>query len=95
MSTFRAFTAIAALAIGATSLGHGASAQVSCDWYANTALQQQKLNTDRKCGMKGPSWSFDRSSHLTWCQGVGPDQWKREAQLRDQELAKCVSGSRR
>ena len=84
-----------ALVIGCTTLAAGASAQVSCDWYANTALQQQKVNVDRKCGLKGESWSFDRNAHLAWCQGASPDQWKRQAQLRDQELAKCVSDSRR
>jgi hypothetical protein len=72
-----------------------ARAQATCEWYANTALQQQKSNIDRKCGFKGESWSFDRSAHMQWCQSVSPEQWKRQAQFRDQELAKCAAGSRR
>ena len=95
MSIVRSIAAVAALAIAATMAGQSAHAQATCDWYANTALQQQKVNADRKCGFKGESWSFDRTSHMAWCQGIGPEQWKRQAQYRDQELAKCVAGTRR
>lgn len=95
MPTLRTIAVVAALALGTTALSSGANSQISCDWYANTALQQQKVNNDRKCGLKGESWSFDRNSHLAWCQSASPDEWKRQAQLRDQELAKCVAGTRR
>ena len=95
MAMLRTIAVAAVFGLGAIAAGQSAQAQATCDWYANTALQQQKVNVDRKCGLKGESWSFDRSSHMTWCQGVGPDQWKRQAQFRDQELSKCVSGSRR
>lgn len=88
--------ALGAAVLGAAVLGAGpAAAQATCDWYANTALQQQKLNVDRKCGFKGESWSFDRRQHMAWCQDVGPDQWKKQAQFRDQELVKCAAGTRR
>ncbi len=87
---------IVVCALLAMIAGTGAAhAQATCDWYANTALQQQKQNIDRKCGFKGVSWSFDRSAHMQWCQSVAPDQWKRQAQFRDQELAKCADGVRR
>ena len=94
--TFQRMIAVAAaLALGSAMASTSANAQASCDWYANTALQQQKVNTDRKCGFKGESWSFDRSAHMAWCQGVGPGDWKKQAQFREQELAKCASGARR
>lgn len=67
----------------------------TCDWYANTALQQQKINIERKCGFKGESWSFDRNSHIVWCQSVAPHEWRRQAQFREQELTKCETASRR
>jgi hypothetical protein len=67
---------------------------VTCDWYADMALQQQKTNVDRKCGFKSESWSFDRASHMEWCRSVGPTEWRRQAQLRDQELARCIAGKR-
>jgi hypothetical protein len=95
MATLRSLAAIAAFGSSLGAAVSVASAQATCDWYANTALQQQKVNADRKCGFKGESWSFDRMSHMQWCQSVSPDQWKRQAQLREQELNKCVSESRR
>lgn len=91
----RAGIAAIALGVGLASAGSSAFAQAAtCDWYANTALQQQKVNVERKCGFKGDSWSFDRGSHILWCQSVAPDQWKRQAQFREQELVKCQSGRR-
>ena len=96
MATLRTLAALAILGLAAAAVPVSTvQAQATCDWYANTALQQQKINTDSKCGYKGESWSFDRSQHIVWCQSVGPDQWKRQAQFREQELAKCSSGVRR
>ncbi len=83
----------ALLGLAATTTAYAQAA--TCDWYANTALQQQKVNVDRKCGQKGESWSFDRAAHMVWCQSVSPDQWKKQAQFRDQELAKCQASNRR
>lgn len=90
MPTLRIIAA-ATLAAGILNAGHAVVAQqaINCDWYANTALQQQKLNVDRKCGFKGESWHFDRTAHMEWCRSASPDQWRRQAQFREQELAKC------
>lgn len=93
----RMFRTIGAVVTGAMisgmallgALSGAAQAQATCDWYAKTAMEQQKINVDRKCGFKGESWSSDRASHIAWCASVGPDMWKRQAQFRDQELAKC------
>lgn len=87
--------ALAALGIStglAAFASETAEAQATCDWYAKTALEQQKTNIDRKCGLKGLSWSSDRQAHIAWCATVAPDEWKRQAQLRDQALAKCLAG---
>lgn len=81
--------AVVALTAGGSLLPGEARAQVSCDWYARTALEQQRLNLERNCGFEGSSWSTDRSRHLAWCKSTSPDEWKRQAQLRDQQLAKC------
>ena len=86
--------AVGILGLAALSAAAAAQEAATCDWYATTALQQQKTNIDRKCGFKGESWSFDRAAHIAWCQSVSPEHWKRQAQFRDQELAKCA-GSRR
>ena len=69
-----------------------ASAQATCDWYAKTALEQQKTNIDRKCGLKGAAWSSDRTAHMNWCATVSAEEWKRQAQQREQALVKCTAG---
>lgn len=95
MTFLRAVATSLTIAAAVSIWASAAVAQATCDWYANTALQQQKVNVDRKCGFKGESWSFDRSAHIAWCQSVSPDQWRRQAQFRDHELQKCASGARR
>jgi hypothetical protein len=65
-----------------------------CNWYARKALEQQKENADRKCGFRGPEWHVDLSAHMSWCRNTAPREWQRQAQLRDQQLAKC-GGARR
>lgn len=67
----------------------GAAAQANCEWYAKTALKQQKDNEQFKCNLKGQSWHSDLKAHLSWCAGVAPDLWKSEAQKRDQDIAAC------
>jgi hypothetical protein len=80
----------AAVLISSVWLAPTASAQASCDWYAKTALKQQQENEQRKCGLKGNEWSTDLRAHLSWCRSVAPDAWKKQAQLRDQQLAACA-----
>ena len=81
----------AALAAAAPISAALAQGQGNCEWYANLALQQQKINLDRACGFTGPAWSTNRSAHLSWCATVAPDVWKDQAKQRDQLLAKCPS----
>ena len=81
---------MAAGVVGTIALAPMASAQANCDWYAKTALKQQQENEQRKCGLKGPEWSSDLVAHMSWCRGVAPDAWKKQAQLRDQQLAACA-----
>lgn len=84
-------TLLAAAVLGtAWLLPATATAQSGCDWYAKTALKQQQENEQRKCGFKGPQWNADLNAHTIWCRTVAPDVWKKEAQLRDQQLAACA-----
>lgn len=82
---------LAALAVSLVAAAPApfAFAQDSCEWYARTALEQQRRNVERNCGFTGPSWSSDRARHLAWCKSSSPDEWKRQAQIREQQLAKC------
>jgi hypothetical protein len=63
--------------------------QATCDWYAKTALRQQQDNEQRKCGFSGPGWSSDMKAHMSWCAVNSPDNWKSEAQRREQQLSTC------
>ena len=83
---------IVGVVAGAAAVVPQAQAQATCDWYAKTALEQQKVNVDRKCGFRGNAWSSDRASHMNWCREVPPDRWKQQAQQREQQLEKCVAG---
>ncbi len=94
MSTMRIMSAVAVAVAGGLALTlfapRSADAQVGCDWYANTAVEQQQKNERNKCGFTGPAWSADKAAHLKWCATVPPDQWKKQAQERDVALAtKC------
>lgn len=87
---------ICAVLLGAAMLATlwltpNATAQANCEWYAKTALKQQQENEQRKCGFTGPAWHLDLSAHMDWCRGVAPDVWKKQAQLRNQELEACVN----
>ena len=87
MAMLRTIAAVAAFGLGSITAGQSAQAQATCDWYANTALQQQKVNVDRKCGLKGESWSFDPST-LEFATVADPidrmlaiDRWASQHQL--------------
>lgn len=82
------FVLAAATIVGAAALVSEANAQANCDWYAKTALKQQQENEQKKCGFTGNGWSSDLKAHMTWC-AANPDQWKSEAQRREQMLATC------
>ncbi len=85
-----AAAAVMAIAILGGGAPHSVEAQSNCQWYATTALKQQKENERLKCGFKGLSWHSDMRAHLSWCASVPPDQWRSEARKRDQELATCA-----
>jgi hypothetical protein len=91
MSTLELKSLAPAFALAVLAMAPAAAhAQANCDWYAKTALRQQQLNEEQKCGFKGEAWTPDLKAHLNWCASVAPDVWKAQAQQRDQELAKCA-----
>jgi hypothetical protein len=81
---------LGALLLTTLWLGPKATAQANCEWYAKMALKQQQENEQRKCGFTGPEWRFDLTAHMEWCRGVAPDVWKKQAQLRNQQLEDCA-----
>lgn len=89
-SRMRSSVAGAVVAFGLAA-APSAFAQGNCDWYANTAIKQQQQNERKKCGLSGSGWSSNKASHMAWCAGAAPQDWKRAAQSREQELAACAS----
>lgn len=87
----RLLTAACFTALVGAGLASGANAQANCDVYGKLALQQQQENVEWKCGFSGSEWTSDLKAHLSWCAGVGPDQWKAELQRRKQQLDACKS----
>lgn len=89
MKTLRHGFVLAALTVAVAAFASPVLAQqANCDWYAKTALKQQQENEQKKCGFTGNGWSSDLKAHMTWCAS-NPDQWKGEAQRREQQLATC------
>ena len=76
--------------LASVTLTGAAHAQTNCDWYAKTALSQQKQNVDRKCGYSGDGWSSNFAVHRGWCNSVSPDRWRKAALEREQALQKCT-----
>lgn len=83
--------AAGAVLLGLGALAPAAQAQANCDWYARTALKQQQDNERLKCGFKGDAWTPDLQAHRAWCAAVSPEEWKRQAQKRDQDLSACAA----
>ena len=66
-----------------------ANAQANCDWYGRTAVRQQQINEEKKCGFQGDAWHKDLGAHVKWCASVAPDVWKLQAQGRNSQLEAC------
>lgn len=84
---YAALTLTTALVAGA--LTSSAHAQANCTVYGKLAVQQAKLNAKFKCGNDGPDWVTNFKSHVAWCGGVGPAQWKAKLQERQKKLDAC------
>ena len=91
MKTIRILTALAiAAGMGAIVLMPATSQAGSvCSWYLKKALQQQQLNVQKRCGLKGDHWTNNPAFYMKWCAGAGPDKAKAMAAQRDRDLAKC------
>jgi hypothetical protein len=80
---------VAALTV--SLLGSGAArADEDCNWYALTSAKQQQVNESKNCGQKGDGWSTDQAVHLSYCQGVSPEEWRKAVQERQKALKTCA-----
>ena len=78
-------------AFTASLLGGGVAARADedCNWYALTSAKQMQVNTSKNCGQKGDGWSTDQAVHLAYCQGVAPEEWRKDVQERQKVLKTC------
>lgn len=75
-------------AAGAGGSGDG-SADERCRHYADTALQQQRQNQARACGLSGDPWHGNLAEHHRWCLSVPAERSDAETAMRDEKLAAC------
>ena len=79
-----------AIALGVLSFVPAAFAD-GCETYGKLALQQQKDNESRKCGLSGSEWSSDLKAHISWCSSVSPQDWQAMLKKRKDALDGCKS----
>ena len=60
-----------------------------CRQYANTSIDQNRLNTSRRCGFSGNRWQSNYDHHFNWCRGVLPYKSDRETAARRNQLNGC------
>ncbi|MBX2806818.1 MAG: hypothetical protein KTR19_12655 [Hyphomicrobiales bacterium] len=65
-----------------------------CNEYAESAVDQNKANTDRDCNFNGPRWSNNRTRHFAWCM-LFPRQAEAEQDARKENLRECRQDARR
>jgi hypothetical protein len=83
-------TAALSLAVVLATLGFAPGALAdNCDTYGKLALQQQKDNESRKCGLSGSEWSSNLKAHISWCSSVPPQDWQAMLKKRREALESC------
>lgn len=64
--------------------------QQRCQQYANTAVNQHKLNISKGCGYEGRPWSSNYAGHYQWCLGASENDSHQETQARKILLDNCA-----
>ncbi len=80
--------------VSSAAAGSSTSSQdgLSCEEYANNAVNQQRQNLAAGCGITGPAWNASYSDHFSWCMhGENLKFTAREHQARQDTLVNCVS----
>lgn len=80
---------VAALLLALPAFGGAAMADEDCNWYALKSAKQQQQNEGNNCGFKGDGWTTDQDTHLTYCQGVAPEEWRKAVTDREKQLKAC------
>jgi hypothetical protein len=81
---------VAALTVALLSGSAVARADEDCNWYALTSAKQMQTNQSKNCGLKGDGWSTNQAVHLTYCQSVPPEEWRKAVAERAKLLKPCA-----
>jgi hypothetical protein len=65
-----------------------------CERYAQTAVEQNRQNLERRCGFSGIRWQSNFRRHFEWCMaGSNARIAPRETEARERQLAQCGRGA--
>lgn len=67
-----------------------AQRMIACEYYAESAVEQQRSNRANACGFSGSRWSADFAGHQQWCMSVRPAITYNEEQVRKDMLDSCL-----
>lgn len=63
---------------------------IACEYYADSAVGQQRRNIANGCGFSGSRWSTDFAGHQQWCSSVRRSITDKEEQVRKEMLDTCL-----
>ena len=68
-----------------------ADANLNCNAYAQSAVNQQAMNLKLKCGFKGGAWSSNYAGHAAWCKqtNVKMADLTNQQKIRQKALNSC------
>ncbi len=72
-----------------TGGGGNAANENRCRQYATNAVQQNKVNLNRKCGFAGRLWTANFTHHYNWCLFAGVADTQQGFRDRDNALKRC------
>jgi len=90
--TCMGIVAVAGIVLTANLVETFAASDKICKNYAKRAVDQQKENLRRRCGLRGRKWSNNSRGHYNWCRGVASGVAWGETLNRMNALGLCRPG---
>jgi len=74
-------------------VGGGGNKAQYCNNYAQSAVNQQKKNLQKNCGLAGGRWHLNKNQHKNWCMSAPKANSLSEFNKRKAKLAQCGGGA--
>ncbi|MCK5895158.1 MAG: hypothetical protein KAG20_00030 [Cocleimonas sp.] len=86
-------TVITLIALFSFSMSYAKTSKrvYECNYYARSAVTQQKQNRQAHCDFKGLRWSDDKAGHAKWCVTVRRSITDSEEAIRNKQLKTCFT----